>query len=779
MNLVRCTVSAVMFVGAVCGFLNAPAQAASSTPPLEIQDAITARSFQTQGVIVALSPDGRWVVTTVCDQTEVVVGDDDDGNISTEGAAYRSVGCDLWLYSSRDGTRRNLTQDDGNNWSPAWSPDGKRLAFYSDRDGQPNLWLWARDADSFRKVSDVRTRNWLAYQAPSWTPDGRKLVVRLPPERLDPDQVGDSNAAEQTQIDDREPGSTVTVFVSPRPAPDKSEQANTPAANGILATDLGVIDVQSGEVQRLARGLQMTGSYKLSPDGRYLVYLDLNPAAPNRASALLLMELSTGTSRVLVPNVVQSFPGAMSWSPDGRRLAYTAIDTEKRKLRVMSSSDTSLSTMGGGDLFILAVDGGAPQRVTGAPDNHFGVDLLPPLWDERGERLYLLGTDHQIWKVDVAAKRAQQLTTDTERTKHIIVGNGNTVAATGNARYLHVLTRNTKNRRNGFSRVDLSTGQSTLLREEAKVYGTTFAVPVMTPDRRHIVYAAQGSHESADLWMADVEFRKPRRLTTINPQLEKYTFGRSQLIEFNSSDGKPLRAAVLLPADYQPGKRYPMVVWVYASNDDATRNVNHFGLVGMQAFNMHMFTTRGYAVMWPDIPTSEGAVIKDLMKAVMPAIDRVVHLGIADPDRLAVMGNSNGGYSTLALITQTKRFKAAVMNSGFGDLTAFYGTMGGGWIPWLERVGGSMRVPPWEAPMRYVENSPFYYLDRIETPLIIQAGTADGGIIKHSDQVWVGMQRLNKEAIYLRYGGEAHVLAAAANLKDYWKRVLAFFDQHL
>src|SRR3546814_5720192 len=84
------------------------------------------------------------------------------------------------------------------------------------------------------------------------------------------------------------------------------------------------------------------------------------------------------------------------------------------------------------------------------------------------------------------------------------------------------------------------------------------------------------------------------------------------------------------------------------------------------------------------------------------------------------MGNSKGGYSTLALITRTDRFKAAVMNAGFGDLTAFHGTMGGAWIPSLEKRGGSMKVPPWEAPQRYVENSPIYYLDRIETPLILQ-----------------------------------------------------------
>jgi dipeptidyl aminopeptidase/acylaminoacyl peptidase len=207
-------------------------------------------------------------------------------------------------------------------------------------------------------------------------------------------------------------------------------------------------------------------------------------------------------------------------------------------------------------------------------------------------------------------------------------------------------------------------------------------------------------------------------------------------------------------------------------------------VVGFGQYNLHMLTTRGYAVLAPDIPVHVGTPMQDLMKAVMPAIDKVVEMGIADPDRLAVMGQSNGGYSTLSLIVQTHRFKAAVMNAGFDDLTGFYGAMnyadgGGVWHPWLERLGGGMGVPPWEAPQRYVENSPIYYLDRIQTPLIIQAGGADAAIVPFSDQVFVGLKRLNKDVTYLRYGGEGHLLTNPANVVDYWKRVLAFFDERV
>lgn len=123
------------------------------------------------------------------------------------------------------------------------------------------------------------------------------------------------------------------------------------------------------------------------------------------------------------------------------------------------------------------------------------------------------------------------------------------------------------------------------------------------------------------------------------------------------------------------------------------------------------------------------------------------------------------------------------MNAGFGNLAAFYGAMGpdgaGGWIPWLEDRGGAMGAPPWEAPQRYVENSPIFYLDRVQTPLIMQAGGADRSVVPYSDEVFVGLKRLSKDVTYLRYAGEGHVLAAYPNLVDYWTRVLAFYDRHL
>ena len=200
---------------------------------------------------------------------------------------------------------------------------------------------------------------------------------------------------------------------------------------------------------------------------------------------------------------------------------------------------------------------------------------------------------------------------------------------------------------------------------------------------------------------------------------------------------------------------------------------------------MQLFTTRGYAVLMPDAPNHVGTPMLDLVKTVLPGVNKVIELGIADPDRLGVMGHSNGGYGTLSLIVQTKRFKAAAMLSGEGDEVGFYGEMledGGAYGAFVSEHLGMMDGTPWQYRERYIENSPFFYLDRVETPLLIAHGSADSEVAPFlSDQVFVGLRGLGKEVEYAKYVGEGHGPDAWShpNLLDLCKRLIGWFDGHL
>lgn len=211
-------------------------------------------------------------------------------------------------------------------------------------------------------------------------------------------------------------------------------------------------------------------------------------------------------------------------------------------------------------------------------------------------------------------------------------------------------------------------------------------------------------------------------------------------------------------------------------------NVNRYGAAGPEHHNMQLLSSRGYAVLLPDAPLAVGTPMQDLAKTVLPAVDKTVEMGIADTERLGVMGISYGGYSTLALLVQTTRFKTAVMDVGVGNLSSSYGVMLKNGMPfgvsWAEEGQGRMGGPPWQFPERYVQNSPLFYLDKVQTPLLINQGGMDVSPFQ-SDEIFVGLRRLGKKVVYVRYENEGHGIEHYSNRIDYWNRVIEWFQSYL
>jgi dipeptidyl aminopeptidase/acylaminoacyl peptidase len=191
---------------------------------------------------------------------------------------------------------------------------------------------------------------------------------------------------------------------------------------------------------------------------------------------------------------------------------------------------------------------------------------------------------------------------------------------------------------------------------------------------------------------------------------------------------------------------------------------------------MQVLATRGYAVLFPDTPLRQGMAMADLLRTVMPGVDAAIEQGFADPDRLAVMGQSYGSYSTLALIAQTTRFRAAIITAAVlhPDLLADYLRS----IGYYERGQGNMGGSIWEQRQRYLDNSPLLLFDRIETPLLIGQGERDGDLVP-ANAIFTALQRLEKPVEYRLYGDEGHVITSAANVLDFWRRRLEFLAEHL
>jgi dipeptidyl aminopeptidase/acylaminoacyl peptidase len=212
--------------------------------------------------------------------------------------------------------------------------------------------------------------------------------------------------------------------------------------------------------------------------------------------------------------------------------------------------------------------------------------------------------------------------------------------------------------------------------------------------------------------------------------------------------------------------------------------VNLFGLTNLAGGveNFQLLASRGYAVFLPDVPAKAETYMRDIASAVLSGVDKLIDLGIADPERLGVTGLSNGGYGVLSLLVQTTRFKAAVERAGTANLvSAFTQMLDDGSS--IHRGGAIYRSGSlWEKRELYIENSPLFYLDRVQTPLLIIQGTADLQIQSFiSDEVFVSLRYLGKEVQYARYRGESHGPAdwSYANQLDYLERMISWFDTRL
>jgi dipeptidyl aminopeptidase/acylaminoacyl peptidase len=757
---------------------------ASSSPgqknstPLPTNEVIKALTF-VDITPINLSPGDAWVAYTLRSRRKSEPPTEERYiRFTRTGVPVKMVGCDVWITNTRTDESKNLTEGKGSSWSPVWSPDGNRLAFFSDRSGQANLWVWEKSSGTLRQVSDAIVRQVWGYDGVRWTPDGMKILVKILPEDLALEDAANLTIFTREQYRDRQrrSGSTALIYSSTAAA---ELTGSTGLRHGGLQTnamanfhlaDLAMIDISTGDVQRVARGINPAGHW-MSPDGSHIAFTNAKGWEGGNVlrdlSDLVVVSLSSAQARVVATNINLGFwKSRVSWSPDGKLLSYTTED---------------------GECFIVPTGGGKPRKASTGPHPSFASALfLPPIWDSTGQTLYFLASD-ALWKVSVENGTAAELARIPGRN---IVG---AVSSMGGERFLLmdgrrsmlIITRDDKTKQMGFYKVELTTGKSTKLLEENKDYGWApiFNIDVSF-DGLTAVYVAEDAQHCEDIWVSDIFFQRPRRLTHINPQLDYYRMGESRLIEWIGMDGERLRGALLLPANYEEGKHYPLIVYVYGTAF-LSNNVNRFGLHWISPTdNMQLLATRGYAVLLPDAPTRVGTPMQDIFKAVMPGVDKVIELGVADPERLGVMGHSYGGYSTLSLIVQTKRFKAAISFAGMGNLLGLYSAMrkdgSARGIGIFQEGLGRMGESPWGYRERYIENSPMFYLDRVQTPLMIIQGALDNTVPQFlADEIFVDLRHLGKKVQYAVYEGEWHLFEGYANQVDYYDRMLEWFDKYL
>ncbi|MGO9938564.1 MAG: prolyl oligopeptidase family serine peptidase [Terracidiphilus sp.] len=745
--------------------------------PLSVKDALLTHDLTLYSP-PRISPDGKWLAYTLTDNMRM--HDRDEETWVRTGVPVYAVGADIFLLNFKTGDSFDITGKVGNNWLPSWSPDGRSLAFVSDRDcsGQAKIWIYDLDRKQLRPLSGLKTR--MLSREIQWTPDGRALLVATMPRDMSTEEYVRKFSEDQVSPDiDRgeEPLSAVTVYRSAER--EGRPVTSDPWSLNLYLCDLTVVDLRSGESRAIVRS-ERIGSYRISPDGAHVAYSRMDRFEQPGSQQILFSLLSVGLEgtspgKVLAAKVRLRYDGTgFSWSPDSAHVAYRALGPGEatNDCYVVNSDGTQLK-----DITRLGLRAGRYMSRT-------------PVWDATGEFLYFT-VDGVLWRAAVDGDEVREVARIPGRQITAIVSDlGDRLWRSGAADSAVVLTHDTLGRQDGFYRVDLASGTSSPLLEQAQCYTCRDTqeqhdLAVVSPDGNHILYLAEDAQHDTDIWLADRDFKTTHRVTNANPQFSKYVFASSRLMDWLSDDGQKLRGTLLLPPGFDNGKRYPLVVMVYGGDTGSDR-LNQFGAGEGGPFNLQLLATRGFAVLLPDAPQNLGTPMLDLAKSVLPGVNKVVELGIADPERLGVLGESYGGYSVMSLLVQTARFKAAVETDGYGDIIGSYGAMrktGSAASVSNEESGqGLMGGPPWEYPLRYVDNSPIFYLSRVNTPLLIAHGAEDDSVGTFlGDELFVGLRRLGKKVEYAKYQGEGHYAGvwSYANQQDYANRMIDWFERHL
>ena len=342
-------------------------------------------------------------------------------------------------------------------------------------------------------------------------------------------------------------------------------------------------------------------------------------------------------------------------------------------------------------------------------------------------------------------------------------------------------TFNTDNKYGGIAVYNSKRKSLKQLKESNHIYGS---LKWASKDKKNrMVYTRQNFTEFPNYWISNTSMKSSKQITDANPQQNEYNWGTAEMVEWVSLDGRPLKGMLIKPENFDPNKKYPMIVNFYEKSSDGLYRYRAPSY-GRSTINYPFYASRGYLIFNPDVYYRDGYPGESAFNCVIPGITALINKGFVDKDNIGVQGHSWGGYQIAYLVTKTDIFKAAESGAPVPNMISAYG--GIRWWTGLSRqfqyehtqsrIGGT----PWEYPQRYVENSPIFNIDKINTPLLIMHNDADGHVPWYQGiEFFVSLRRLGKPSWFLNYNGEPHWPLKMQNRVDFNIRMAQFFDYYL
>jgi dipeptidyl aminopeptidase/acylaminoacyl peptidase len=342
---------------------------------------------------------------------------------------------------------------------------------------------------------------------------------------------------------------------------------------------------------------------------------------------------------------------------------------------------------------------------------------------------------------------------------------------------LSTFNENTKN--SGYYEYNAKRNRGKQLIDEAYSYSR----PIKAKESNTIVFTRQSFVDFPNLRVSDLSFKKQMVISNANPQQKEYNWGTIELHKFTSLEGKALTGLLVKPENFDPTKKYPMLVNFYERSSDRLHR-HRAPSPGRSSINYSFYTSRGYVIFNPDIVYRDGYPGESAYNAVIPGITSLIDKGFINKDKVGAQGHSWGGYQVAHLATKTDIFAAIESGAPVVNMVSAYG--GIRWWTGLSRqfqyehtqsrIGGT----PWQYPMRYIENSPIFSIDKINTPILIMHNDADGHVPWYQGiEFFTALRRLGKTSWFLNYNKEPHWPLKMQNRKDFNIRMAQFFDYYL